>query len=497
MRSRPRLLLIDENRQDRALAGVVLGQDPRIADLCEVGDGPAFVTALDGGPWDVVITADSTAWASGPFLVQTIREYQPDAAIVVFSEVDDRESAVAIMKAGADDFVVKSPAGYLHLVDAIGELRIVPHQPKPQLDRPAEPGEASAPAQRELAPDSDAVASSLGSLSTDPEVLAALEADNSHFSQRTVEVAFEVMKSVLADLDEAPERPAVETGEAGEAEAGETGAGEADRQAPDEIEILKRQRETLLERVDDLEHSNADLSEFAFIASHELQEPLRMVSKFSALLRGDLSGQVSGPAEESLRFLLDGADRMQSLIDDLLAFARINSAEPQAARCDIAELVEQACVNLQARIEESGAEIETDDLPWVTGDPGQLQMVFANLISNALKFRGDDPPRVRIGFQRVDDQYQIAVRDNGIGIDAADQDRIFTIFARLHPERGGTGIGLALARRVIERHGGHIWVESEPGMGTTFFLSLPASETQKVEEPKVVHIHSGKRRRAE
>lgn len=494
MRSRPRLLLIDENRQDRTLAAVVLGRDLATTDLCEVGDGRAFVTALDAAPWDIIVTAYSTSWARGPFLLRTIRDLQPDAALVVFSDLDDRESAVAMMKAGADDFVVKSPAGYLRLVDAIGELRRTPRLPELEVDRPAEPGQVSSSTEQDGTLASEESVTGSSALSTDPEILAALDDDDSPLSQRTVEIAFEVMKSVLSELDEAPQPQA---GLEVEAEAAKTDPAEANRRTPDEIEILRRQRETLLERVADLEHSNADLSEFALIASHELQEPLRMVAKFGELLRQDLSGQEPGPAEESLRFMLDGAHRMQALIGDLLVFARINSDEPQVGRCDLRELVEQVCSELQPRIEESGAEIEIDELPCLTGDPGQLRMVFANLIGNALKFRTEDPPRVQIGAQRVEDQYQIAVRDNGIGIEAADQERIFTIFARLHPERGGTGIGLALVRRVVERHGGQIWVESEPARGTTFFLSLPAAESQESEEPNVVHIDSGKRRRAE
>jgi signal transduction histidine kinase len=210
----------------------------------------------------------------------------------------------------------------------------------------------------------------------------------------------------------------------------------------------------------------------------------------------DIAGAVDGPATESLGFLLDGARRMQDLVDDLLAFSRIGNTRESVESCDCAELARRACEALEARIEESGAEIETGELPTVTGDAGQLTQVFVNLIGNAIRFRGNRAPRIRVSAERIDGHWQIAIRDNGIGIAADDLDRIFEIFNRLHPERGGTGIGLALCKRIVERHGGQIWAESEVGVGSTFYVSLPVSESEEAART-VVRFEKGSRRRAE
>jgi PAS domain S-box-containing protein len=242
--------------------------------------------------------------------------------------------------------------------------------------------------------------------------------------------------------------------------------------------VVERQRakEAIEQQSRELARSNAELEQFAYVASHDLQEPLRMVSSYMQLLKRRYHGKLDADADEFIDFAVTGAARMQSLILDLLAFSRVGTrgsvCEP--VRCD--EVVERALANLRLAIEESGAEVEVEPLPVVTGDSLQLSQVFQNLVGNALKFRGPEPPRVHVSATKLDGEWQFRVRDNGIGIDPQYADRVFIIFQRLHKKESysGTGIGLAICKKIVERHGGRIWVESEPGQGATFCFTLPA-----------------------
>jgi signal transduction histidine kinase len=236
-----------------------------------------------------------------------------------------------------------------------------------------------------------------------------------------------------------------------------------------------RAQEQLKETTANLERSNIELQQFASVASHDLFEPLRMVISFLQLLAQGYSAKLDKEAQEFIGFAIDGARRMQALINDLLAYSRLDVRgrllEPMASEKALAA----AIANLKVAIEESGATIAHDPLPRVKADDVQLTQVFQNLIANALKFRGATPPRIEVGVSRNDSEWTFFVRDNGIGIDPRDFDRVFVIFQRLHTrkEYAGTGMGLAICKKIIERHGGRIWVESGPGKGSTFFFTLP------------------------
>jgi PAS domain S-box-containing protein len=236
----------------------------------------------------------------------------------------------------------------------------------------------------------------------------------------------------------------------------------------------------LQQAFDELERSNAELEQFAYVASHDLQEPLRAVSGCVQVLQRRYSGQLDQRADEFIHHAVDGAARMQTLINDLLAFSRVGTRGNTFTTVPLPTLLQTALANLRVSIAESNAQITYDDLPLVHGDTSQLAQVFQNLISNALKFRGDKQPQIHIGC-RPDENHPnfwvLSVRDNGLGIDSKYFERIFVMFQRLHTrtEYAGTGIGLAICKKIIERHGGHIWVESQPGEGTTFFFSVPAA----------------------
>ena len=226
----------------------------------------------------------------------------------------------------------------------------------------------------------------------------------------------------------------------------------------------------------DLARSNAELEQFAYVASHDLQEPLRMVASYTQLLGRRYRGKLDSDADEFIGFAVDGALRMQELINDLLAYSRVGTRALQVEAIDTGSLVDQVLGDLTAAIGESGATVRHGGLPTVQGDRTQLRQLFQNLIANAIKFRGERPPQVHVSAERNDRAWSFAVRDNGIGIDPDYRERIFVLFQRLHTraEYPGTGIGLAICRKIVERHGGRIWLESQPGQGTTFWFSLPA-----------------------
>jgi signal transduction histidine kinase len=234
----------------------------------------------------------------------------------------------------------------------------------------------------------------------------------------------------------------------------------------------------LARHAEDLSRSNAELEQFAYVASHDLQEPLRQVASFVELLGQRYRGRLDADADDFIRYAVEGAHRLQRLIEDLLAYSRVGSRGRELEPTDASAALERALDHLELAIAEAGAVVEHEPLPRVMADEGQLVQVFQNLLSNAVKFHREGvAPRVRVTSRRADWMWEISVADNGIGIEAGYFERIFLIFQRLHgrEEFPGTGIGLALARRIVERHGGRLWVESEPGQGSTFHFTLAAA----------------------
>jgi PAS domain S-box-containing protein len=236
----------------------------------------------------------------------------------------------------------------------------------------------------------------------------------------------------------------------------------------------ERLRHTLAE----LERSNAELERFAYVVSHDLQEPLRMVSSFTQLLARRYRGRLDKDADEFIGFAVDGTRRMQRLLNDLLVYSRVTTQAKPLERTDLKSVLAQVLENLQLAIEEAGATITHDALPTVEADETQLIQLFQNLIGNALKFRGEQPPHIHVAATPQGGGWIFSVRDNGIGIAPDQQERIFEIFQRAHDRSkyAGTGIGLAICKRIVERHGGRIWVESQPETGATFSFTLVAQE---------------------
>ena len=229
-------------------------------------------------------------------------------------------------------------------------------------------------------------------------------------------------------------------------------------------------------RARELERSNAELEQFAYVASHDLQEPLRMVTSYVELLARRYEGKLDSDANEFIGYAVDGARRMQQLVQGLLALSRVQTQGDEPTPTDTEAVLEEALASLQVRVQESGAVVTHGPLPTVAADEVQLGEVFQNLIGNAIKFRSEEPPRIHVSAERRDSEWAFSVQDNGIGIDAQHQQRVFGIFQRLHgrEEYSGVGIGLALCKRIVERHRGRVWVESEPGRGATFYFTIPS-----------------------
>ena len=256
-------------------------------------------------------------------------------------------------------------------------------------------------------------------------------------------------------------------------------AEEALRKAHDSLEVK------VAERTADLTRSNADLEQFAYAASHDLQQPLRMVANYVGLLSQRYREHFDEKADRYIDYAVGGAKRMQALVDGLLHYSRVGTKDAAATELDVTAVVTEALANLHQHIEEAAAVVEVGPMPVVVADRVQLAQVFQNLLDNAVKFRGATPPKVSVTCRDAGSEWEFAIRDNGIGIDPKHGERIFGVFKRLHTEQEypGTGIGLALCRKIVERHGGRIHVEPAEGGGSVFLFTLPKRPATRSNEP--------------
>ena len=242
--------------------------------------------------------------------------------------------------------------------------------------------------------------------------------------------------------------------------------------------------ESLKQQAKELARSNTELGQFAYVASHDLQEPLRMVTNYVKILAEDYQGKLGEDADRYINYAVDGATRMKRLIDDLLAFSRVGTKGKPFEATDCNDILKGVIAHLEAAIEDSGAVITHGDLPTVMADATQLTQLLQNLVGNGIKYSGKRSPRVDISVENKGDEWIFSVRDNGIGIAPHHYERIFEMFQRLHhrSEYPGTGIGLALCHKIVDRHGGRIWVQSEIGKGSTFYFSIPIGEKEVTED---------------
>jgi light-regulated signal transduction histidine kinase (bacteriophytochrome) len=241
-----------------------------------------------------------------------------------------------------------------------------------------------------------------------------------------------------------------------------------------DITELNKAEKMLKSKLGELARSNEELEQFAYVSSHDLQEPLRMITSYLQLLQRRYQGNLDDKADRYIHFAVDGASRMQNLINDLLEYSRVTRSDREAKTTNCEFILNQVLSNLKLMIKDNKIAISHDPLPDVIADPTELAQVFQNLILNGIKFRSEEAPKIHIAAERKANKWVFSVQDNGIGIDPQYSERIFEIFKRLHTREQytGTGIGLAICKRIVERHGGRIWVESELGKGSIFYFTL-------------------------
>ena len=242
-----------------------------------------------------------------------------------------------------------------------------------------------------------------------------------------------------------------------------------------DITEIKKAEEELKRLSEELERSNAALKDFAYIASHDLKKPLQTIESFSKLLARRYKGKLDAKAHEFISYIVEGVQRLQMLIKDLLEYSQIETKAKNIKPTDFSFIVEEAMSNMKTAIDESNAVVTYNKMPTIMSDPQQMISLFQNLIDNAINFRSNKAPRVRISAERKGDEWVFAIRDNGIGIDPKDFEKIFVMFQRLHgsTDYPGTGIGLSICKKIVERHGGRIWLESETAKGSTFYFTIP------------------------
>ncbi len=487
----PRILIVDDQRQDLELASVLLEKDLAKAELHLVGDALGYAAALGGDPFDLVISERRPAWAGGAGVIAALRRCFPQAALILFSRDADPADDLAAARLGLDYLLGKSSAGFMQLPLAAQHLLASraaadgEQMPAALLQRlPAGLFELDAETHRVscLNPACQHLLRQSGRLDAPsprlPELLAA--GPERELLERALALG-EPLSELDAPLDssraDAPTWVRISLWPSAQGlEAGFEGL-------LLDVTDWRRQLRQLAGKSERLSRSNADLERFAYVVSHDLQQPLGYISRYASLLKDGYLTQLDSDAQRYLKRIIDASDHLQQMVDDVLAYSRVSSRGGAFEMVDFELLADAAAAELEALFAETGAGYRRESLPRLEADAAQIQQLFTNLFANAVKFRGPRPPDIRLSAIQERDHWRFCVADNGIGMRPADQERIFEMFQRLHgeDEYPGTGIGLAICRGIVERHGGSIWVESEPGQGSRFFFTIPASQSSKPE----------------
>ena len=518
-----RILLIDDKEKDRELASFILEQELDGVSIIPVDGAMEFVEAVTSGDISVVIAECQLAWTDGTQIFKTLQRLYPLVPVIFFSDAPTPNHDIKPRHDIRDARLKKDSSGFLALPHVVKRLvqaardtpaiRLVKPNPAaplqndgiiPQSD-PISISTADAAEQQnqstftanhaadliERLPvgvirlSSDGIieqanatfASLLGFSEADQVIgqdLSELLSDQS--SQQVVRDTFarggdlglELKfrgpdgKDVWTRLDLWPVRE-----DSGPIMGFEGSAVDitADKRRTSEISLLNA----------DLERSNEQLEHFAHIAAHDLQEPLGLISRYARLLRDRYSLRLDNDAKRYIEQLLDNTQQLHELVDSILAYSKTHTHDQQPEVVDFGAVVAQAAANLQARFDDTGAQLQHDRLPALRADSHQMVQLFQNLFSNSLKFRGPNTPRISVFAREETAHWLFAVQDNGIGIAPKDQERLFTMLERLHTtdDYPGRGMGLAISRSIVERHGGRLWVESVPGSGSIFYFTLP------------------------
>ncbi len=487
MNNLPRLLLIDENPGDRELARLVLVSHFGDIDIEAVGTAIEFSKALASGRFGLVISEARFSWGDGLEQIKLVREVRPECPVILFTAAAGEELLGGALRIPVDGFLSKSSDGFVALPSAVRSVLF-------RSRRRALAGSRDAPYRRlverlpvgvfvatlegEILEANSAFATILGISETEevarlsfPGLFAQAAPADAWRSRLAVSRTVSNLEAELRRVDSSPVWVRISSWVAEDAASGARHI----QGIVEETGEFHRAQEELADRTRALARSNDELEQFAYVVSHDMQQPLSLVSSYLELLADACTGKLEEEALSYLEKARAGADRMQSMVDAVLGYARVESRAGNFTAVDLDSVLGEVESRLREEIAGSEAEVTHDPLPSVVADEGQMEQLLQNLLANALKFAGDKPPCVHLSAEERGTEWMIAVRDEGIGLDPAAADRIFVMFQRLHTEAEfpGTGIGLAICKRIVERHGGRIWVESKPQQGATFWFTIP------------------------
>ena len=475
MKTSARILFVGDDPADAELIEMVLRREQPSCEVVHVGDPVAFGREVERAEFDLAIADDDLGWTESVRVLVELRARRPTSPVVILTAAT-LPPKTPVDTRGGELVVSKDSAGFLRLAGILSSA-LERASAEESLER-LEPRIKGLLKRSRVGVFRCTLAGRL------------LDADETFLDILGVE-SMDVARDLdLSELTPRLPRGFTETGKIYKREQQLDRRGEKvwvaltevvsldDEGGPvldgllEDISARKGLESELSGEASKLARSNEELSMFASLAAHELKEPLRTIEQSTRILLEDGADQLGGDAAESAGLVIDGVRRLQSMIEGLLTLARFGGGEEWVEECDCNELVQEALKSLAARIDESEAQVSVKPLPTVKADPMQLRLLFRNLVTNALRFHGEDAPQIEIAARQEDDEWVFSVRDQGPGIEPELSRKVFDRFARAAGS-SGAGLGLAICRQVVERHGGRIWVESELGAGATFLFSLP------------------------
>ena len=487
MSSLPRILLVDDNESDRQLAALVLAGEFEHVDIDQVGTAAEFSAAMTGGLFGLVITECDLAWSDGLEVVELVRDLRPDCPVILFTAEAGTELFNDALRLSVDGFVPKSSEGFVQLPSAVRSalfrarrraLASAKDAPYRRLVEGLPVGVVVSTPAGEILETNPAFTAMLGLSRPEdvtrrsfPDFFASAAAASTWSSQLEASRTVGNLDVQLRRADRSLMWVRISSWLVEDSRSGIRQI----QSIVEETEEFHAARDELARRSQALARSNAELEQFAYVVSHDLQQPLGMISSYLELLEDAVAGSLEGEARDFLDRAARGAERMQEMVNAVLGYARVDTRGREFGAVDLGGVVDEVVGELADAIAATHAKVTRDELPTVVADGAQLHQLLHNLLANALKFVGDRPPLVHVSAGDDGNQWRVSVRDNGIGIEPTSAQRIFVMFQRLHSpdEYPGTGIGLAICKRIVERHGGRIWVESQPHRGSTFIFTLP------------------------